>query len=65
MKTEHTWTEYDSTAEWCARRKIKGNMGDPLPANLSAECVALICDDPDAFAQRVRETAYALAMEGI
>lgn len=58
-----TWGEYDSAAEWCARRGLKGADGDPLPPMLSADCLALINDDPEAFGERVRATAYALAME--
>jgi hypothetical protein len=65
MKTKSAWLEYDSAAEWCAKRGIKGKQGDWLPANLSAECVALITDDLDAFEQRVRDTGYKIAMEKI
>ncbi len=60
----HAWIEYDSAAEWCARRGLKGNIGDPLPNLMSGAAVALINEDPDAFADRVRLTAYALAMNG-
>lgn len=58
------WREYDAAAEWCARRGIAGNIGDPLPELLSGDCAALINDDPEAFSERVRQTAYALAMGG-
>lgn len=57
------WQIYDSCAEWCAKRGLKGNIGDPLPNLLSREVERLINDDPEAFAERVRQTAYALAME--
>lgn len=57
------WAEYDSAAEWCAKRGIKGKVGDPLP-NLLSNCVCEEIDsDPEAFERRVREFAYTLAME--
>jgi hypothetical protein len=56
--------EYDAAADWCARRGIKGDVGDPLPDGLSAACLEAIQDDPDAFQERVRATAYAISMEG-
>jgi hypothetical protein len=59
-----TWKAYDAAAEWCAKRGLKGAIGDPLPNLMSANTVALINADPEAFADRVRMTAYALAMEG-
>lgn len=55
------WSEYDSAAEWCAKRGIRGNVGDRLPLNLSGLCLNLIAEDPEAFAERIRATAYALA----
>lgn len=59
------WAEYDSAAEWCAKRGIKGNEGDPLPENLSADCYAAINDDPDAWRQRINDSAYAIGMESL
>ncbi len=56
------WSEYDSAAEWCAKRGIIGRIGDRLPENLSRECYDLINDDFEAFQKRIRESAYALAM---
>ena len=56
------WREYDSAAEWCAKRGLKGAVGEPLPHLISGETVDMINDDPDAFQERVRQTAYALAM---
>ena len=56
------WAEYDSAAEWCAKRGLKGIPGDPLPDKMSGACVAEICDHPEAFAERVNGFAYALAM---
>lgn len=57
------WIEYDAAAEWCAKRNLKGVDGDPLPENLSGRTVKLIADDPEAFQERVRATAYAIAMD--
>jgi hypothetical protein len=57
------WAEYDMAAEWCARRGLKGEAGDPLPNLLSAEVASEISEYPEAFAERVQATAYALAME--
>lgn len=57
------WQEYDFAAAWCARRGIKGRDGDSLPELLSADAYQEINDDPEAFERRVRESAYALAME--
>ena len=56
-------SEYDSAAEWCARRGIAGSTGDPLPDGLSASVADAINADADAFRERVRETAYGLALE--
>lgn len=57
------WSEYDSAAEWCARRGIRGRNGDALPSNLSTRTLGQINRDPEAFEERVRLTAYALAIE--
>jgi hypothetical protein len=59
---ETIWTEYDSAAEWCARRGIAGRVGDNLPPCMSLRVLREINADPDAWEQRVRDTAYALAM---
>ena len=58
----NVWREYDDAAEWCAERGIKGKHGDALPALLSTRCLAEINADPEAFEQRVRDSAYAIAM---
>ena len=58
----NNWTVYDSVAEWCAKRGIAGNVGDPLPNLLSVAVCQLIDDDPEAFQKRVKECGYALAM---
>jgi hypothetical protein len=55
------WSEYDSAAEWCAKRGFRGDICDPLPEGLSAKVCGLIDADPEAFGRRVRESAYALA----
>lgn len=57
------WEEYDAAAEWCARRGIEGKVGDRLPEGLSMRVWREIEKDPDAFQLRIRETAYAIAME--
>ena len=59
------WSEYDSAADWCAARGLRGVDGDPLPFALSADVLDAINADPEAFAQRVRGCAYALAMAPI
>ena len=56
------WNEYDFAAAWCAKRGLKGACGDPLPELISDRCYDLINDDPEAFGERVRASAYALAM---
>jgi len=62
-KQGRMWAEYDSAAEWCAKRGLKGNEGDRLPTGLSDAVLSEINDHPEAFAERIRATAYALAME--
>lgn len=62
-KAPKLWREYDFCAEWCAKRGLTGKVGEPLPELLSDDVFALINDDTDAFAERVRSMAYALAME--
>ena len=57
------WTEYDNAADWCATRGLTGKAGDALPALISAECLREINDDPEAFERRVRQHAYARAMD--
>lgn len=53
---------YDACAEWCAKRGLQGKIGDLLPNLVSSEVVEMINSDPEAFEQRVRQCAYALAM---
>jgi len=57
------WAEYDSAAEWCAKRGIRGKQGDRLPDGISVDCWREITYDVEAFERRVRDCAYALAME--
>lgn len=59
----NAWNEYDFAAEWCAKRGLTGGVGCELPRNLSAEALELINEDTDAFEQRVKVTAYAIAMK--
>ena len=59
------WIAYDFAAEWCAKRGHTGDIGSPLPSLIGSDTVAAINDDPDAFAERVRLTAYALAMSSV
>lgn len=53
--------EYDYAADWCAVKGITGAIGDPLPDLLSTGVCLAINDDPEAFARRVSECAYARA----
>ncbi len=57
------WAEYDSAAEWCAKRGLTGDIGDSLPIGTSHTVVLEINYDIEAFKKRVNEFAYALAME--
>ncbi len=59
------WCEYDAAADWCAARNLKGKIGDPLPNLMSKAAVDLISSDPEAFEIRVRQCAYARAMERV
>ena len=54
--------EYEYAAESLAKKGLKGLPGDPLPNLMSVEAVDLINADPEAFQMRVREHAYAIAM---
>ena len=60
--TDPAWNEYDLVASEMARKGLKGVIGDPLPNLISATCEALIQADHEAFQERVRLSAYALAM---
>jgi len=57
--------EYDAAAQWCAHHGLRGVVGDPLPPLISIAVVIAINDDIDAFTERVRASAYALAMAGV
>jgi hypothetical protein len=59
------WQVYDACAEWCAERGLQGKVGDSLPNLLSKEVCDLINDDQEAFERRVRQSAYARAMNTI
>lgn len=55
--------EYDAAARWCAERGFAGNVGDPLPAIMDTQgALQYINADPEAFQARVKEFAYARAM---
>lgn len=61
LPLEHC-SEYDSAAEWCAKRGFKGTVGDPLPCNMETNgALKYIQADPEAFERRVREFAYGLS----
>ena len=61
----NVWSEYDSAAQWCAQRGLKGTLGDRLPFAMSGECLNEINQDPEAFQRRVKECAFALAMKKV
>lgn len=63
LPIEHA-EEYDAAAEWCAIRGLTGEIGCKLPPNMGTEGALLyINSDPDAFADRVRQFRYSIAME--
>jgi hypothetical protein len=55
------WAEYDSAAWQLACQGKNGSLGDALPENLSPEALKLINEDIEAFQERVRLSAYAIA----
>ena len=57
------WSEYDAAAACVAQRGGTGAEGERLPALISGRCLEEINADPEAFAARVRATAYAIARE--
>ena len=59
---KNTFSEYDFAADWCAQRGIKGDDGDRLPSLISSAALTEINADIEAFQRRVRESAYANAM---
>lgn len=59
------WSEYESAAKWCAARGLSGEPGSPLPEGISRDCSELILADVEAFAERVRDHAYARSMNRI
>jgi hypothetical protein len=65
MKTEIPgyWPEFLGAAEHCARKKLKGVCGDPLPENLSPEALEATNENLEEFQDLVRELAYAEAMD--
>lgn len=62
LPLEHC-AEYDAAAEWCAIRGLKGAIGDALPQNMASDgALRYIQADPESFQERVRQFAYAQAM---
>jgi hypothetical protein len=55
------WREYDAAAEWCAKRGVKGIVGDSLPEGITDNVAREIYDDREAFERRVREKDAELA----
>ena len=59
-------SEYDGAARWCAIKGLKGVPGDALPDNMDSDgALRWINADPEAFQERVRQFAYARAMERV
>jgi hypothetical protein len=56
------WLEYDAAARDLARKGLTGAIGDSLPNLMTPDACAMIDADPEAFQERVRLSAYALAM---
>lgn len=57
-------SEYDSAAQWCARRGLTGAVGDPLPNLMDSDgALKWINAHPEAFQQRVKDFAYMMAMD--
>ena len=65
MTIDRIADEYESAAEWCAKRGIQGADGDPLPALLSADAWESINTDTSAFRARVADYAYAIHMNAL
>jgi hypothetical protein len=55
------WAGYDAAAEKCARRLIDFGEFD-VPEDVDPAVAELIYADTEAFDERVRASAYALAM---
>ncbi len=64
MRTDDQITdEYEMVCAEMARKGRTGKPGDLLPCLISTEILDAIHNDLYAFQKRVREHAYALAME--
>lgn len=61
--TSPLWSRYDAAAEWCAQRGITAACPAAL-APLPPPVVEEITEHPEAFAERIREFAYARTMSG-
>lgn len=59
--------EYDQIAEMTAKRRRAGWQKDYAPQSgcyITPGAIDWVLADPESFAERVRSTEYALAMEG-
>lgn len=66
MSTAWDFTEeYEMVCEEMAKKGRTGKMGDLLPINMSHAVYEAIHADLYAFQQRIREHAYAFAMEKV
>lgn len=54
--------EYDSIAEWCAKRNLPGNLEHVYPINLSIIVWNEIVEHNEEFQERVLQHKYAIAM---
>lgn len=57
--------EYEMVCEEMAKKGRIGKLGDLLPVNMSHAVYEAIHNDLYAFQQRIRDHAYAFAMERI
>jgi hypothetical protein len=55
VKDRNFWQEFDSAAEWSAKRGYRGKIGDPLPEFISARLARYINEYPEGFANRVSD----------
>lgn len=55
--------EYESVCDYMASCGRLGMPGDKLPMGISVACLSLINQDIYAFQSRIRDCAYAYAME--
>lgn len=65
MTPERIAEEYEMICAEMARKGKTGAIGELLPVLISTEVYESIHDDLYAFQKRIREHAYALAMEKV